>query len=328
MKYDQLLKKFRDGATDGRAGVGYGGRNGMHGGDSHVGARLYIQGNVVFSYGSHFPLAIRGEFGGEVRFIINGDASTLTTNSQVREAIGILSGNVQIPFSALQGAGLLDRHDPGSLAITIVEATADETWYECVQCKRKVVQDEEDYTYSHEADKTPICPEVVRAGARSRQVRYQHRLGEVLFKHEGNYYLSGRDHQELSRRDNYFLCQIPGAPKSVEEAYAGLKPAIVAHAETIGSKVLRQGDIYLIENEQPFPKGTKREKLKDFQLFDTRHVASTAFKYGQNGTSQVFITGKLAHTARQHASLFLKGKLYSAVKNLALGSWNAIGNID
>lgn len=60
MTIRDLITKFKDGATTGHS------------------ASVYIQGDVLYSYGTHFPMAIRGYS----TFFVNKDKYSRTTSKQ------------------------------------------------------------------------------------------------------------------------------------------------------------------------------------------------------------------------------------------------------
>lgn len=96
--------KFKNGSRCNGGGWGGGGSGGYN---------IFYEDRILYSYGHHFPLAIRHEdagvenavgFGAGVQYIINGDKYSVSTTSHQNECIRELKENVQIPFSALQEA--------------------------------------------------------------------------------------------------------------------------------------------------------------------------------------------------------------------------------
>lgn len=82
-------------------------------GDGRVCYNMFYEGRILYSFGTHFPLAIRHQdarvegaegFGCGVGYIINGDKYSVSTSSHQGGAISMLQKNVQIPFSALESA--------------------------------------------------------------------------------------------------------------------------------------------------------------------------------------------------------------------------------
>ena len=89
-----LIERFTKGATGGSA------------------SNLFIEDDVIYSYGHHFPLAIRKDWGNDIRYLINADRNSVSTSAHQNLCIQNLEPNVQIPFSALESAELTDYHLP------------------------------------------------------------------------------------------------------------------------------------------------------------------------------------------------------------------------
>ena len=70
---------------------------------------------------------------------------------------------------------------------------------------------------------------------------------EAVFSIADKFYLSAYDEQESPPL--YFLCRLPHAVSTVDEAREALKPESVKSAEKSGAAVLRQGDLFFIETE-------------------------------------------------------------------------------
>lgn len=67
---------------------------------------------------------------------------------------------------------------------------------------------------------------------------------ECVFTHCGKYFVSGYDRNESPPL--YFLARLPRAVKTLAEGIESLKPRSVKEAESLGLKVLRQGDMFAI----------------------------------------------------------------------------------
>ena len=91
-------------------------------------------------------------------------------------------------------------------------------------------------------------------------------------------------------------------------------------------KRTRQGDIFAIATTRK-TRQIRAATQRHLQLFDTTHVATQARLNGA-----VYIRGTLRHLpedrSSQHGMLRLGTSWWIAVKNLALGSWNAVGTVD
>jgi hypothetical protein len=304
-----IVQKFARGATKGK------------------GSRVFIENEKIFSYGHHFVLATRkevGDWGCGIKFLVNGDRVSVSTSGHTNLVIGACKPNVQVPYSALQAAGLAEAQSNAFIApchdLRIV-ARGDDRWYAvCCRCGRDV----DNAGTFHLDDESDTCP-----SENDRQPwRYEHVLGGVVMEFGGRHYLSGIDHNEPWRLRSYFLCLLPKLVSSIADAYDCLKPSAVRKAESVGLEIRRQGDVFLA----PVTKGEwnpmlrfGRDRLaKDYRLWEGTHEASRALI----ADGRVFVTGKLTHARRQHRTLYCKGQWYEAFKNTALASWNAIGSVD
>jgi len=84
--HSEIVSRFVDGKTKG------------------AGANMYIDGNIIYSYGSHFPLMVKSN----ERFILNADKYSVSTSQH--QSICFSSADYMIPFSALQN--ILNIHRP------------------------------------------------------------------------------------------------------------------------------------------------------------------------------------------------------------------------
>ena len=302
-----IAHKFARGATKGR------------------GSRVFIEDDKIYSYGHHFVLGTRkeeGDWGCGVKFIINGDRYSSSTSGHTNLVIHACKPNVQIPYSALDAAGLAElnfnRHIAPDSDLRVV-AYQDDQWYPvCRTCGRDV----DPIRTVHRIDTSNLCP----SPDAEEPVRYEHVLGGVVVALGDKYYLSAIDRNEPWGLRAYFLCQLPYGVSSIEDAYDALKPQRVKDAEAGGIEVRRQGDVFLIRvTEKDWNLELGRDMLaKDHRLWGRTHVASKALITD----GRVFVSGKLTHERRQHRAVFFKGVWYEAVKNTALASWNAVGYVD
>jgi hypothetical protein len=291
------------------------------------GSRVFIEGNKIYSYGHHFVLATRkeeGDWGCGVKFLVNGDRYSVSTSGHTNLVISGCKPNVQIPYSALDAAGLTDSKwsestvpHPGLRVV----AYEDDRWYAvCRTCGKDV---DTNGTF-HLNDESDICPSPDAAAP----WRHEHVLGGVVVELGGNHYLSGIDQNEPWRLRSYFLCQLACPVASIGEAYDSLKPERVRDAEARGIEVRRQGDVFLVpvsEKDWNIKLQFGRDRLaKDHKLWNGTHRASRALI----ADGRVFVSGSITHERRQHRTLYCKGLWYEAIKNTALASWNAVGHID
>ena len=104
-------------------------------------------------------------------------------------------------------------------------------------------------------------------------------------------------------------------------------PERVAKAERQGLKVRRQGDVFLIRRDDiQFGSITDWRKERDARLWeDSTHRASRLYVRKDGLT---LAGGWVRHDRKQHRQVLLGRSLWEVVKNAALASWNAVGNVD
>lgn len=291
---------------------------------------VYAEGDTVYSYGSHFPMATvmrerpHTERGwgysssptvGEPRWVlVNGDSYSITTSGHQGQVRSVIEGSglpsVIIPFTALRAAGI----DPLSIEILEVRPDRTERWTERVEPTGDFVG-----SYVREGDewKTVKLDDVryVRGdnGAVAQRTndghweveRQRHFLGDSLFMAKANNgprqrWLSSFDHQEA--RPLYFLCALPRSSKArtVEQALRDLRPKSVLAADEAGLEVTRQGDLFAIPTElttrevkklTPYGKG-RIVKRPSGGVLGTRHSASQIV-FATEG--RVYARGTLYH---------------------------------
>jgi hypothetical protein len=282
-----LINRFRDGARTGAA------------------SNIFIDGDIIYSYGQHFPLAVRRKWGAGIAYLINGDRYSISTASHQRQCITKLTPNVQVPFSALIAAGLTHWQRVPRSELRIAAHQSDRYYETCTHCGREVIgaqgatSDPPTCAYRHADDATPLC-----SAAEGRN----------------------HSHQEGWGTRAYFLCELPCPAGSVEEAFDALVPQAVTDAKTVGTEVHRQGDTFVIATSRE-TREIRAATQRHFRLFGTAHIATEARINGA-----VYVRGVLRHAPpgrrSQHARLQLGKTWWLAAKNLALASWNAAGNVD
>lgn len=319
------------------------------------GYNLFYENQVLYSYGYHFPLAVRASkeseipdgaegFGCGVQYIINGDKYSLSTSSHQNECIQTLKRNVQIPFSALEQAWgwatgwrmqvreLVDTQD----GFRVVAYNKDSWVYQGVDEDGKPLtgwMDEEAMAAHRQEfyDRRKDCS--------CAEHRSQHRLGAVLFTIKDKYFLSSFD--ELDR-GNYFLCHVPGESGSVEEAYENLKPLEVRMCEKAGATILRQGDWFFYQASEPadglvkWLKQQAKKEVKEFRLGGIRGTHKvTRMRQESPEHAMMLVAGTVRHSPLdgrnpEHKRLKLgTGKdWWIPVKNTSEAGWGARGNVD
>jgi len=182
---------------------------------------------------------------------------------------------------------------------------------------------------------------------RSDPNRYQgrHFLASTLFKIRDHYFLSGFDEVDIH---NYFLCHVPGQPKTVHEALEALKPELVKQALAAGVEVVRQGDWFFIPAEYLGITGktiraASKTQVSAFRLGGKRgtHVVTRARQVpvAENGAPVAIVQGIVRHKPpsprrpehRPHKLGEGEGagkSWWYPVQNTSLAGWSARGQVD
>jgi hypothetical protein len=282
--------------------------------------------DVVYSWGSHFPLAVRLPNG----FILcNGDYYSNSTAHHQSELFGIISNEerAEIPFSALGNLEGLDRGGRWSTDYDIEEIQ-----------KLEIKDHKKDGWIEKEVD---------------GETKYEHQLGAVLIGHRGKDYLSAID-ETGSGNGTYFLTELLDKVSTIDEAYQSLKPRMVKEVE-LGNlpehytgKVKRQGEWFFLEMTEDYER-KKRNQLhhnggtfdkkyilepKDEETRTGHHKATTGFKLK---SGKQFVRGTVRHIENDHSLLKLyegtevragDRRFYRAIENRQGMSWGAVGDVD
>lgn len=284
---------------------------------------LFFEGDILYSYGYHFPLAIRvGSL-----YILNGDRYSCTTTTKHQSPLFNLVDNaqrVEIPFSALQ-AMLATQNKP--------------TWNQrevALLCKKFRIIDwaPDRYVDTGRLDKWG-------------QKIFDHVLGGVLFEFNKTYYVTGMDETGRDPRGMFFLTalkptsyQYAGPPETWDAAIEMLKPQAVRNAEAQGREVHRQGEWFFVKvgawvSPDSVEKGYK---LQHKASKEPSHFASEgcSLKVGLDRRPRQFVRGIVKHADREHKQLKLyeigtKPKdrpWFQAFESIQGESWKASGAVD
>lgn len=344
-KWDEVIAQFAKGSTDARMGS----RGTLDGAYLSKG-NCFIEGDKLYSYGDHFTLAVRldPELNAGVKFLINGDQSFKTTNDQRNECIRRLKDNIQVPFSALDSAGIIRQFIFGGFpddfrvlhnqpdSYVQRQRNGELLWFDR-ECPSRWNSDESICTESERQDR--MAKDF--GGCSNKESRFDpvqdHYLGAVLLFANGRRYLSGLDANEPGRR-HYFLTRLQesSTATTVQQAYEDLKPVEVREAIAQGLEVLRQGDVFFIESGAR-TKDLKRydSGVKSIGKIPSSHYATEVRTLKSGAYAEVefvrgFVTHKPDHAGPRHHRIKLgDGKQwYRAVRNTADGSWEAMGAVD
>lgn len=292
MDQSALVARYKRGATSGHA------------------SNMYIEGDTLYSYGRHFPLAIRLAKGGH---LVNGDRYSVTTSQHQSHCFDL---GPQVPFSALTAAGVSERE---RFALEIIEAGRDRREWVC---------------------KCPGAPG--HWGKYDCETGYEsHTLGGTLVRHGRRYLLSAIDFETgVSHRLLFFLCQLPGKVGSLAEAYESLIPASVKVARALGAEVQRQGDFFFVRSTLPTRalarNGYERLSESVWRGFDRALVQGYALDGRKSHLATElrehagvkYARGTIRHVPGEHRMVKLGRDWWGAFQNTAKASWAATGNVD
>ncbi len=297
-----LIEEFvNEGATEGEA--------------SH----MYIDGDVLYSYGRHFPLLVRRDWG----FVLNADKYSNTTSKHQYRCFR--HATIQLPFSALNSANISFRDFE-------LVAHAEQRY------------DTIGYRKSNTDDRISVA-EYEGLGAEQQEGYYpieERRPESAILEYKGDHYLSSMD------GFNFFLCKLPEHSATVDEAFASLKPK-----EVTDDNYIRQGEwffvvaeeppIFIMKDDKPIPtdklnKLVYKAMTPKFTLptktdGGNLHIATRGMQIGDG----IWVSGQIRHKTRwggrgDHRMLRLSTSdnpiIFRAFENRALGSWSASGNVD
>jgi hypothetical protein len=267
-------------------------------------SNVFYIADTLYSYGYHFPMAIKLGY----YYLVNADRYSPTTGkhqSYVQRCVSD-SQKIEIPFSALDEAGIPYRE------ISVVDKeTSKYVQVERLRDGEKVMVDE-------------------------------HLMGSTLFTYNNRYFLSGLDETAKDIWNGFFLTELVGQPKTVEEAYEMLKPNAVKHAEKSGREVKRQGEYFfikavddiqkllsskegkkLIEKKVALKHKTADNNRSGWEFSESRHVVTNYVELNED----VYVKGTCRHVAGEHRMLKLD-EWYKVFENTQVQSWSSNGRVD
>ncbi len=287
-------------------------------GKNYHGSRIFAEGDILYSYGRHFPLAVRrGEPGAEW-YLLNGDKYSKSTSKHQGITYSVFSNSPRVSFTALNAAGISYN------SCKLIDFTKDE--YE--------------YAY-HDNIEFANFKNLMPAGAEYHEKKdvdgrilskSYHRIGAVILEQGKNHFVCGMD------EGSYFISLLPKKVKTVQESFEVLKPKRIIEAEKQGVSPLRQGEWFFIPVARPYLI-THPIKEKDFEKSaalpsaddsSNQHICTRLKKIGK----RYFVKGIVRHrnprTNRRadHKPLKLGEGIYEALCNTAKGNWSASGRVD
>lgn len=274
-------------------------------------SNVYFERDVIFSYGEHFPMAVRLSDG---FYILNGDRYSSTTSNHQSLLFQAIPNcyRVEIPFSALREA--FAEHGVRYMSGLVREIQ-----------KIKVL----DWIDDSYVDTGRLNKEGEKI--------FDHVLGGSLFEYEGRKFISSLD-SSGSGRGLFFLTEL--ADKSVNtvvEAFESMKPDSVKRAEEEGSDVMRQGEWFFIPIDDLLD-SVKEHAKKKYVLKNSesdredRHFVTE----GMSVQGRQFAKGVVRHSRGEHKMLKLydegtkvKDRIwFEAFENVQVNSWSASGDVD
>ena len=290
------------------------------GGTSGKSHNMFIDENVLYSYGHHFPLLARMSWG----LLQNADKYSVTTAKH--QSIASRYADILIPFSCLNGAGIewrdielvdksKERHDlTGYKKLNQKEYEKSKTRrYDHISISQyeKLSHDEKFAKCDNGKDEYEVWDRVE-----------ERRPSAVVFKVKDSFYLSSMDGR------NYFLSLLPGSVSSVQEAFDMLTPKQANGKE--GTDYLRQGEWFFIPGVYSF-KNVVIEEKRQYELKQrnggTGHHTVTRCRVV---LGIPYVKGTVRHSNRDHRMLKLgDGKSwYMAIESKHVQSWGASGKVD
>jgi hypothetical protein len=187
---------------------------------SGLGRRICFDGDILYSYGLDIAHRVRNGF------VINGDVSTPTTNSDINYSFHVAPlGSPILPYSVLEQAEIKDFHK-----LELIEAASD----------------------SYETIKDPEGND-----------KYIHHLGETIFKYQNRYFLSTLEAHRY--RQHHYLLELKEPVTTIEQAKhqaSGLNDEQWLQYQN--GKIKRQGEYLFIPVNIKDYVGETLFKIKDY----------------------------------------------------------------
>jgi hypothetical protein len=311
---------------------------------THVFREPFGNGDVIYSYGRHFPIAIRND--ADKIFLVNGDRYGHATAGHQSEVRGAISQRndfrdykvLTVPLSIFRR--VYSVYDWSWLHIKVIDVGVDKEICKCITCEKDFDNYSDLYEHKQYGPK--------------HKTHYFHQLAPSAFsaqyRETNKYFLSGFDATANTRNhDGYFMCELASKPKSIDHAFELLKPKAVKDAEKKGLTVPRQGDIFAIPTNLDTRKlkkvgeylrggkvdryvwGAKYQRTEYPRLFDTSHVATEVIKIKDT----IYARGTIRHQPTtfgrmlpEHVNVTIGKSWHQMVRNTALASYTTGGRVD
>jgi hypothetical protein len=270
---------------------------------------MYFNGDTLYSYGSHFILALKTKQG---KYLLNGDTYSVTTSGHQSEVRNYAPGNSPIiPFSALYAmiqqrtknlTGYYDR-DKELMNINILDITED-TW----TIETRTDKDGNPY------DEAQI-----------------HHLGASLIQYRNKTYLSSIDNTGKGY-NTFFIVQLKNNVATVEEAYRELASNLTdkQYQDYLEGTIKRQGEYFFIpitdKTNDVLSLSTQSKVKNNVDLSKGQGNAHIAKDYIKTRSNNIYVKRTIRHD--EHKMVSLKNIWHNVIKNTAKQSWSALGNVD
>ena len=243
MNHSDVIKNFRNGKN-------------------YKGCNVFADGDILYSYGRHFPLAVRREEKNKTWYLLNGDKYSVSTAKHQGKTYSTFSDQPRVSFSALSAAGL------DYFTCKLIDFTKDQ------------------YASVYPGDKgfdafrksIPVGAEYHEKREKDGSVIYKsyHRVGTAVLEQNKKHYICAMD------EGSYFISLLPHKVKTVDEAFQALKPRAVKEAETIDSGCKRQGEWFFIPAALNFKDSQfqKNSALPSVDSSSNQHICTRLLKTG------------------------------------------------
>ena len=276
--------------------------------------------DTLYSYGYHFPLAVRLPDG----FLVNGSHVSMSTTRHQNLTFRVLDDAKEryavVPFDAI-GATLYGSPNRSPWP----------TWQNSTREAVAEVRANASIAVPTNGERWREVPYHKSDGTEA--TRLVHTLGDAVIRVREHYYISAVDETGVGR-GLYFLTELKTrqAPYSLADALEMLKPEAVQNAERSGTEVRRQGEWFAIPQEVATHK-LMQDVQRGLAVFRRHHVLgrdghhrlteSVIYKHGpQKG--DVYARGTMRHTEREHRLLSLP-KVWFRIVHATQGQSYSLG---
>ena len=313
---DQLVTDFSKGKEKGTA------------------SNMFIDGDIIYSFGHHFPMLVRMPHWGKNGYLLNADRYSPSTSGHQGQCFRLAT--VQIPFTALNQA--VNGERPGSMTSNRIKFDVEKLHLIAQDSERwdwtgrwtyrygqKVIKATSESLYSR--DRTEYLEKIISnteyeeliddEKGKCEQQR-ERRPESCVIRYGRKYYLSSMDGA------NYFISLLPGKVETVDAAFEALKPA-----EINGSEYKRQGEWFFLPVSETVP----RKEIKKKRFLTNKIKELPHHHYARDyalvfGYKYPVVRGTVRHIQGDHGMLKLGEEWHMVIESNHKGSWGAAGQVD